>query len=554
MQLSRKTQTTTPYKKVAIDKAEQLNSIGISLSSEKDGKRLLEKIIIGAQSITHSDGGTLYLMDGEKHLRFEIMRTTSLGIAYGGTTGKPVPLQPIEIEDEKGNKNLKTIAAYSVITGHTVNILDAYKEEGFDFSGTKAYDKKTGYRSKSFLTIPMKNHENEIIGVLQLINALDEETSRLTTFSYADQRLAESLASQAAVALTNQSLIEELRNLLERFIEVIATAIDAKSPYTGGHCRRVPEIATAIAHAINNTNTGVLADKTLSDIELYELKIASLLHDCGKITTPVHVVDKATKLETIFDRIELIKARFDIMKKNAKIHLLETKLASSSTSATATNHKLTNTDQEYETLINKLDSDLEFLSKANIGSEFMTEEDKQRVLNIGKFTHKNLLKHSDKLLTENEIYNLCVPRGTLTFEERKIINDHIVMTQKMLHSLPFPKHLKNVPEIAGGHHERMDGKGYPNGLTGDQMSIQTRLMCIADIFEALTAADRPYKKAMSLSVALTILGKMKLDKHIDPDLFDIFVREKVYLSYAKKFLHADQIDDIDLNNIPGYSP
>ncbi len=410
----------TPYKKVNLDKAEQLNSIGISLSSEKDGKRLLEKIIIGAQSITNSDGGTLYLMDNAKRLRFEIMRTASLDVAYGGTTGKPVPLQAILLEDKSGNKNLKTIAAYAAITGHTVNIEDAYAEEGFDFTGTKAYDKKTGYHSKSFLTIPMKNHENEVIGVLQLINALDEKTNQLTSFSYADQRLAESLASQAAVALTNQSLIEELRILLEKFIEMIATAIDAKSPYTGGHCRRVPEIAIGIAQAINNTNTGALAETHLSDAELYELKISALLHDCGKITTPVHVVDKASKLETIFDRIAIVKSRVEIMKKDAKIHLLESKLKAGIDNS-AYSQNLVNLEQEYANLVSKLDNDLAFLSSTNIGSEYMVDEDVKKIHDIGKISNKYSLENDTSLLTKNEIYNLCVPKGTLTSEERNII-------------------------------------------------------------------------------------------------------------------------------------
>ncbi len=530
-----------------LKRIEELNSIGIALSVERDHSRLLEKILEGAQTLTHADGGTLYLVENGKQLRFEIVRTISKNIAYGGPRGEPVPLDPIPLYLDD-LPDTRTIAAYSALSGQIVNIADAYATPGFDFSGTHAFDKMNNYRSRSLLSIPMKNHQDDVIGVLQLINATDAE-GRPTVFTPEDQQIVESLASQAAIALTNQSLNEDLRILLEKFIEVIAKAIDEKSPYTGGHCRRVPDIAMLLAEAINDTNHGALSDCNLSAEQLYELKIAALLHDCGKITTPVHIVDKATKLETIFDRINLIDARFEILKRDAEIKQLKAKLSQTTDHISAT----PDDPMHYESYIEALNADQQFLRNCNLGSEFMPKSAQQRVKDIAKkysYYQNGILL---KLLSDEEIDQLCIPKGTLSSEERKIINHHITATIDMLESLPFPKHLVNVPEIAGGHHERMDGKGYPRGLKRDEMSVQARLMGIADIFEALTAADRPYKKGMPISQALTILGKMKLEQHIDPDIFDVFVSKKVYLSYAEKHLNPEQIDDVNFDNIPGFN-
>lgn len=530
-----------------LEDIEQLVGIGISLSAEKNTERLLEQILISAQDLTHSDGGTLYLLDDNDKLNFEIMRTRSLGLVLGGSTRNAVQLSPISLYDEQGNPNNKTIAAYAALTGEVVNIKDAYSARGFNFQGTKDYDKRTGYHSKSFLTLPMKNHENHIIGVLQLINAIDPQTGNVITFSAESQRLAESLASQAAVALTNHQLINDLRVLLERFIEVIAGAIDEKSPYTGGHCRRVPEIAMLLAQAVHDIDKGEFAHLRFSDQELYELKIAALMHDCGKITTPIHVVDKATKLETIYDRIKLIETRFALLKRDAEINLLQEVMSSNDEEQKALR-------LNYEEHLNTLDEEIEFLRTANIGSEFMSDEKQQRVKDIAKRQYCDVNGKLQPLLTVEEVYNLTIAKGTLTKEERHTINYHMQSTINMLEKLPFPKQLKNVPEIAGGHHERMDGKGYPRGLTREQMSVQARIMGIADIFEALTAADRPYKKAMPISQALNILGKMKLDSHIDPDLFDVFLHQKVYEDYARNFLAHEQIDEFEEENLPGFNP
>ncbi|MBI1174514.1 MAG: GAF domain-containing protein [Sideroxydans sp.] len=533
-----------------LHRLEELNAIGVALSSEHNINRLLEGILIAAKRITNADAGTLYLVEPERQeLRFEIMRTDSLGIALGGTTGEAISFYPIHLVNKDGAPNNSMVVAYVALHDKTVNIADAYSAEGFDFSGTKNFDKKTGYRSKSFLAVPMKNHEKEIIGVLQLINAQDRETGEIVAFSDADQHLLESLASQAAIALTNRRLIQQLEDLFESFVNLINTAIDDKSPYTGGHCARVPVLTMLLAEAVNRTDHGPLKDFVMNDKDRHELKLAGLLHDCGKITTPVHVVDKATKLHTLFDRIDLIDTRFEVLKRDAEITMLRAQREAGQDKAAAEQAA-----HEFDARIRQLDDDREFLRGCNIGSEKMSEEDRARVRDIAAYTWRNELGKQAGFLSADELENLTIPSGTLTQAEREIINHHIVVTIKMLESLPWPNHLKNVPEYAGGHHERMDGKGYPRGLTREQMSVQARVMGIADIFEALTAKDRPYKNGKTLTESLDILGKFKLNGHIDPDLFDVFVREKVYLDYAKQFLDPAQIDEVDETRIPGYLP
>jgi len=535
-----------------VQRLERLNAIGASLSAERDINRLLEAILTAAKSITRADGGTLYrVSDDRTLLRFEILRTSSLKYYLGGTTGNPVPFYPIQLYKD-GKPNHSMVAAYAALTGQTVNIADAYTVDGFDFSGTRAFDSKTGYRSKSFLTVPMRNHENEIIGVLQLINASDPATGQIAAFSSSDQRLAESLASQAAIALTNRMLINQLEQLFESFINLINTAIDEKSPYTGGHCQRVPLLTMMLAEAANDTNEGPLRDFSMTDKDRYELKIAGLLHDCGKITTPVHVVDKATKLETIFDRVQLVDTRFEVLKRDAEIELLQVRAELAERSASR--DELDIAQARFRDRVRQLDEDRAFLRACNIGSEAMSESDMARVRSIAQYRWTDSAGHEASFLTSDEVRNLTIRSGTLNNEERQVINHHIVATLRMLEALPWPKHLANVPEYAGGHHERMDGKGYPKGLTREQMSVQARVMGIADIFEALTAKDRTYKRGKTLSESLEILGRFKLNGHIDPDLFDIFVRRKVYMRYAEMFLDKEQIDAVDESRIPGYVP
>ena len=532
-----------------ISKIARLNEIGIALSADRDADSVCDRILKGAMELTHADGGSLYRMNDEQtELEFVIVATHSLDIYMGGKSGMEIRFPPVPLY-LNGEANKANVVSCAVHDDATINIHDAYHAEGFDFSGTRKFDQQTGYRTRSMLTIPMKNHEGDIIGVLQLINATDEASGETRDFSKQDQHLAESLASQAAISITTNRLIEEQRELFEAFIELMASAIDEKSPYTGGHCKRVPELTMMIAEACHNYDKGPLAEFRMQDKDRYELQIAGWLHDCGKVTTPEYVVDKATKLETIYDRINTVDTRFEVLKRDARIAMLEAQLAKAQGDRQI---DFSAEEQQYQQQIEQLNEERDFIRKSNIGGEFMDEELKQRVRKIAEHRWTDPEGVNTPLLNDDEVKNLTIERGTLTDEEREIINNHIVVTIKMLNELPFPKHLANVPEYAGGHHERMDGKGYPKGLKRDEMSWQARMMGIADIFEALSASDRPYKTGKPLTECLRILGYMKQDNHIDPDIFDVFIREKVYMRYAKEFLPASQIDEVNHADIPGY--
>ena len=518
-----------------LNQIEALNQIGIALSAEKNTTRLLEKILQGAKSLTHADGGTLYQLDGDK-LRFDVVLNDTLNIQMGGTFTQEVPIPPIPLKLEKGKENLSAIAAYVANRGEVVNIEDIYLSQSFDFKGALEFDKKMHYRTQSMLTIPLKNFENKVIGVLQLINAKDKKGQTIA-FSPAAESLAKSLASQAAIALTNKDLIDQHKQLFSRFSELIADAIDKKSPYTGKHCQRVPIIAMMLAKAVDRVKEGSLKDVHFQENDYYEIDTAAWLHDAGKLVIPDYIMDKSTKLETKFDRIELLKMRLTA-------YSYQETLQSLAISEDVIQEKL----QEKQKIVQK---HFERLDKINQGGEFLSEEDEAFIESLHKQTLINLKGEQEPLISEDEKINLQIKRGTLTEQERKIIESHAAITINMLNMLPFPTELQHVTEYAGGHHERMDGKGYPNHLTRDQLSIPARIMGIADIFEALSACDRPYKKAKTLSESLRILGFMAKEGHIDPDLFKIFVQEKVYLEYAQQYLEPEQIDQVDPSKIPG---
>jgi len=525
------------------DRVRNLSKIGAALSAERNLPKLLQMILEEACKFTKSDGGTLYMMnDDERSLRFEIVQTGSLNIRMGGTSGNPIDWYPVKLYLQDGKPNHAMVSAHVALTGKIVNIPDVYDVEGFDFTGTRAFDNKTGYRSKSMLVVPMRNHEDEIIGVLQLINAQDPLTKETVPYSIPDQELIISLASQAAIAITNTRLIHDLEQLLESFIQVIASAIDEKSPYTGGHIERVAKLTMMIADIVSKIEYGKYSSFQLNKDELKELRIAAWMHDVGKITTPEYVVDKSTKLETIYDRINTIRMRFEVLKRDAEIELLKHKLRIAEGKSFEDVKTL---EEAYKAKIRDIEDDFSLLETSNIGGEFMAQDKQERVKKIG--SEKIEIDDEEKtLLSEDEIKNLCIPKGTLTEEERQIINNHVVVTIKMLEKLPYPKKLRHVPEYAGGHHEKLDGTGYPNGLKDGQLSTQTRMMALADIFEALTAKDRPYKKGKTLSEAMKIMGFMAKDRHIDPELFKIFVKEKIYYKYAKQYLDPSQIDEVEV--------
>jgi HD-GYP domain-containing protein (c-di-GMP phosphodiesterase class II) len=529
---------------------DQLIELSVQLGSNHDTDSLLERILTVAKSMSNADGGTLYRPSEDKrHLNFHILLNDTLAIHEGGVGGKPVTAPAIPLFDAGGDKNLGSVAAYAAHFGLSVNIEDVYQADVFNFSGMVKFDQLRNYRTQSILTVPLRDHEHELVGVLQLINAQDAETGEIHPFSPTDQRFIEALAAQAAVALTHQRLIAQLEELLESLVNLINIGIDEKSPYTGRHCQFVPELTMMLAEAVHDTETGPLAEFRMNDGDRKELWLAGLLHDCGKITTPVHVVDKSTKLETIFDRIAMVDTRFEVLLRDAEIAALKRKLDAGGDAAA-----IAGIDAELAQLQATLREERDFIRYANIGGEGMKAEDQERVRRIGQRRWVGPDQVEQDFFDADELLNLTIKFGTLTDAERKIINNHISMSIRMLEALPWPKHLKNVPEYAGGHHERMDGKGYPRGLTKEQMSIQARLMAIADIFEALTAKDRPYKKGKMLSESLRILGHFSLNGHIDPDLFDVFIRSKIYLQFALKNMDAKQIDEIDESQIPGYTP
>ena len=571
---------------------QRLVELGIALSAERNHGRLMEQILIGAKELTNADGGTLYLISEDRAgLRFEIMRNDSMEMALGGTTGAPIPFAPIPMRDPAGRPNLAHVATAAAITGRIINVADAYHADaGYDFSGAHRFDEATGYRSHSFLTVPLANRAAEVIGVLQLINARDPDGG-IVPFAPDALPVIEALASQAAVALDNQMLLDAQKNLFRAFLQVFANAIDAKSPYTGGHCRRVPELTNMLARAADAATDGPFAAFSLSDDEWYELEVAGGLHDCGKITTREFVVDKATKLETIYNRIHEIRTRFEVVKRDVEIDYLRAVAAGGNEAALRALR---------DRRLAELDDDFAFVCECNIGGESMSPDAAARLERIAATTWlrtlddglglsweeerrrpaaraalpvlerlvadkpEHIIPHDQAPLAPDnpwgfavtppahkfnlgELHNLRVARGTLTEEERYHINDHIVQTIIMLEALPYPKTLMRVPEWAGGHHEKMDGTGYPRGLTREQMSIPARIMAIADIFEALTARDRPYKTPKKLSECIAIMAQMRDDDHVDPDLFALFLTSGVFRRYAEAFLLPEQIDAVEID-------
>lgn len=518
----------------------QLADLTGALTTEKDHIQLLDRIILGCMFLTNADGGTLYTIDEENNneLHFTVLHNRSLGIH-----SKPRNMPTVEIYNAQQQAS-NLVAAQTFAQQKTINIDDVYRSEEYDFSGTRKFDKQLNYRSKSFLCVPLMDHEGEIIGVLQLINALDKE-GQIITFPPDQQHLVESLASLAATVLTKRRLIDAQKELFESFIKLMGRAIDHKSPVTGKHCEQVPEIAMLLAEAVNNnSDDNHYADVQFNDNDMYELRIAAWLHDCGKITSPEYIIDKATKLHTMFDRIELVASRFREYKLQLQLNHLRNLPALSPTDAEIA-------EQQVQRQCLQLDQDLAFLRQSNTGSEFMVDADVARIKQIAEIRWTDDLGESHYLLTEDEIENLCIRKGTLLQSEIQVMRDHIKVTIEMLESLPYPKHLAQVPEIACNHHEHLDGSGYPRGLLAEHISPRARIMCIADIFEALTSPDRPYKKGMLLSQAMNIIGKMVEDNHLDANLFTIFVKSGAYIEYANRHMSPRQIDEIDLSTLPG---
>lgn len=546
--------------------------LSTSLSSETSFPRLLVRLLTEMQQLTGATGCMLYLSDsGNKTLDLA-------GLCWNGEVQEQTPIHSIGTLNQPKHPLFQSLQGVELepvaLVTSELQILFPYIEE----SDTPL----------TFWPIALKNRDGQLLGTLVFL--IDERKKSLTP-----QRMAfvNALSSTAAVALTTQRLLEEQRNLLEAFIQLIAGAIDAKSPYTGGHCQRVPELTKMLAEAACEAKEGPFQHFSLDEKQWEAIHIAAWLHDCGKVTTPEFVVDKATKLETLCDRIHEVRMRFEVLKRDAEIAYWQAHLHGGDEAALQATLQ-----QQWQ----QLDEEFAFIARCNEGGEFMATEDIARLQQIAGRTWQRTLSdrigisqdelarkqraaesplpvteplladrpdhlftrsNRDRLAPDNpwgfqvntpeylynrgELYNLAIRRGTLTDEERYKINEHMIQTIIMLEKLPFPANLKQVPEIAGGHHEKMDGTGYPKRLKRDEMSIPARMMAIADIFEALTAGDRPYKKAKSLSEAIRIMGFMQQDHHIDPELFALFLRSGVYLRYAKRYMSPELIDEVDIS-------
>ncbi len=551
----------------------------IAMSMSRDRSALLQQLLSEGRHLLNCDGGTMYMVTDDGMLRFELR-----------TRSDPLPAEQIPLHDrETGRPNENYVSVYTALHNCSVRIDDVYAETRFDLSGTRAFDVASGYRTVSMLTVPIAPRGSAPIGVLQFMNAIDPFTGAVVPFDPEAGALVEALAAQAAVALDNMELVDSQKQLTESLIRVLATTIDAKSPHTGRHCERVPDLAMRLAQAACDASDGPLKHFAFrSEREWEEFRIGAWLHDCGKVTTPEYVIDKATKLETIHNRIHEVRMRFEVLQRDLEIERLRAQLAGSWSDAQQTAH---------DEALARLQQDFEFVARCNVGDEALEDDAAAKLARIGaqRWTRhfddrlglsageldsraaeplrplpcseplladrpRDIVARPDveqldpafgfrmdvpeHLYNRGELYNLSVRNGTLTVEERYKINEHMVHTVMMLERMPFPKHLKRVPEYAGTHHERMDGLGYPRRLGPEQLSVPSRIMAVADIFEALTAADRPYKKPKTLSQALAVMQRMA-GTHIDAEIFNLFLRAGVYLDYARSHLDPEQIDVTD---------
>jgi len=499
----------------------KLSEIGRALSAERDLNALLEKIVDQARNFTHADACTLYIVEGQK-LRFEIVQNDRMGIRMGGKTGEAIPFPPVELKESN-------VSAFVALKGVPVNIPDVYDTDLFDFTGPKEFDKGTGYRSQSMLVIPMRNHEDDVIGVLQLLNAMDPETGNVIPFAPDYESMTESLASQAAVAITNVKLINDMEHLFESFVQVMATAIDEKSPVTGGHIRRVANMTMVMAENLHNKKNGKFKDVHYSPDKFHELRIASWMHDIGKVTTPVEVIEKGKKLQTIFDRISYVDLRMQYIIQKTRMGWMQEKIDLLLQGASI--EKIEELETEVTKKLDELGEIRKFVLFCNQPTEFLEDDKIKRLQEIASMTYEDEEGKLCDFLTPDELLNLSIRKGSITEAERQIMKNHAKITLDMLGQIPFTKKLKNIPNFAGAHHEFINGKGYPLGLKGDEIPFEGKLMAVTDVAEALTASDRPYKKAMPLDNVYRILRAMAKDEELDHDLVEFFIKEKVYEQY-----------------------
>jgi HD-GYP domain-containing protein (c-di-GMP phosphodiesterase class II) len=502
----------------------KMSDIGRALSGVQDLNTLLEMIVDQARNFTNADAGTLYIVENNT-LRFQIVQNDSLKIRMGGKSGETIPFPPVELKETN-------VSAFVALKGISVNIPDVYDTDLFDFTGPKKFDQSTGYRSKSMLVVPLRNHENDVIGVLQLLNATNPISNEVIAFSQDYENLSESLASQAAVSITNAKLIANMTELFEAFVKVMATAIDEKSPVTGGHIRRVADLTLTMAEVIHDIDEGHFKDKTFSPDQMYELRIAAYMHDIGKVTSPVEIVEKAKKLQTIFDRIQYVRLRMAYIIQKIKLEGQEAKIKILQNGSSP--EKLNSIEKETLEKLMEIEEIHRFINKCNEPGEFLDDEILVRLKEVSEKTYIDDAGEQQPFLTADELVNLSIRRGSITEKERQKMQGHAAVTLKMLKQIPFTKKLKNIPDFAGAHHEFLNGKGYPLGLKGDEISFEGRLMAVTDIAEALTASDRPYKKAMPLETVYRILRSMVEGGELDPNLVELFIEKEVYKIYQKK--------------------
>jgi len=555
----------------------RLLAIGALLGGEKRFDRLLDEIIAETIHVTHARGGIVYLAEPDGSLTGALARFDGRQLE-----GKPPPtLRPGPDADHPAMRAATSRASVEVtVTPEQV---------------TRWYPGFEHRQHFAVIALPLKNRQGDLVGVLMLSRDPETQSAATRTDMMA---FVEAVSGTAAVAIETNRLIEEQKRLMLAIIELLAGAIDAKSPYTSGHCQRVPALMEMLAHAAEDAGEGPFKDFHLTDEQWEEVHIAGWLHDCGKVTSPEFVIDKATKLETIYDRLHEVRMRFEVIKREAEVACWK-EIADRNLGGAARDARLAALAGLWRTL----DGEFALVAESNVGGEAMAPERIARLKEIATRTWTRTLddriglSHEeserkariparslpvieplladrpehiilrgerdridpdnpwgfkvdvpDLLYNRGEIYNLTVPRGTLTDEERFKINAHMIETIRMLNRLPLPRHLRNVPEIAGGHHEKMDGTGYPKRLSREEMSVPARMMAIADIFEALTAADRPYKKAKSLSESISIMARMRDTAHIDPEVFDLFLTSGVYRRYAERFMQPEQIDAVAIES------
>ena len=504
-----------------VEMFERMMDINLKLSAERDNYQLYDMILTLLRDITQSDGGTLYLVsEDKKFLEFKVVQNDSLNI-FLNTKDKNLSWRALPIYTD-GEQNRSMIAVVCALDNKIINLKDIYHSDEYNFEGVKKFDKNNNYRTKSMLVVPLTNHENDVIGVVQLVNKdMDESNS---FFTKRDEKIMRALSLQAAMALTNTKLIESLENFLEAFVTSIANAIDAKSRHTSTHISKISVLVPLIARSIHEDDS-VYKDVKYDPNEMKELELAAKLHDIGKISIPEWVIDKSTKLQKLIDGLELVRLRAEIIKRDMKISMLAGEISS----------------EAYEEKIKKLSNDFDFIVSSNLGGEFMRDEDVARIGELSSY--KFILENKqESLINEDEIYNLSIRKGTLTKEEKDVMNSHAKLTYDMLSALSFPKKYSDVMHIASNHHEKLNGKGYPRGLSAAELTLEDRILILADIFEALTSSDRPYKKPKKLSEAFKILDFMAKDGEIDADLLNFFKQSEALKIYCETELKKEQID------------